>query len=184
MPGEDGHGRWPDAALDETLAEVGSTRTDGAGRARMVDVTTKPWTHRRALARGRVRLGAESAAALAGGPGASLPGQPGTWSDLFEAARVAGVQAAKQTSGLIPLCHSLPSSTITVGLAPAAGAVEVQSRAEVVGPTGIEMEALVACTVAALTVVTALVVVDPLVTVEGVALWEKSGGRSGTWVRR
>lgn len=162
---------------------MGFTRIDGAGRARMVDVSMKPWTHRRATARGRVTLGPDSAASLAGGPGASLPGQPGTWSELFDAARVAGVQAAKQTSAIIPLCHSLPSSSVSVGLSLVAGAVEVQSRAEVVGPTGVEMEALVACTVAALTVVTALVVVDPLVAVDGVALWEKSGGRSGTWVR-
>lgn len=166
----------------EDPMELGLTHVDGAGRARMVDVSTKPWTHRRAVARGRVLLGGATAATLRGGAG-RLPGRAGTWGELFDIARVAGVQAAKQTSALVPLCHSLPSTGVTVALFPSDGAVTIESRAEVVGPTGIEMEALVACTVAGLTVVAALLPLDPQVSVEDVTLWEKSGGRSGTWVR-
>lgn len=161
---------------------AGLSHLDGAGRARMTDVSTTPWTHRRALARGHVLLGAATAATVRGGAG-RLADQAGTWGELFDVARVAGVQAAKQTAALVPLCHPLPSTGVTVRLFPSDRAVTIESRAEVIGPTGVEMEALVACTVAGLTVVAALLPFDPQVSLEDVTLWEKSGGPSGTWVR-
>ena len=168
----------------EDVIDVDLAPRDGAGRARMVDVAAAPWTHRRAVARGRVLLGAPTAATLHTSGAGALPGRIGTWGELFDAARVAGIQAAKQTSALVPLCQSLPSSAVTVGLFPSDGTVSIESRADVVGPTGVEMEALVACTVAGLTLMGALLPFDPDVSMDDVALWETSGGRSGRWLRR
>ncbi|MGH9046643.1 MAG: cyclic pyranopterin monophosphate synthase MoaC [Acidimicrobiales bacterium] len=117
----------------------------------MVDVTRKPWTHRRATARCRVALGeAGGGATLSGGEGRS--GAPAPWTELLDAARLAGIQAAKQTARLIPLCHPLTSCDVKVMVSVAGGVIEVESHAEVVGPTGVEMEALTACAGAALTI--------------------------------
>lgn len=99
------------------------------------------------------------------------------------AARLAGIQAAKQTAGLIPLCHPLTVSHVDVRLSLALGGVDIESVAETTGPTGVEMEALTACAVAALTVVSALGPAHADVSIQELTLWEKSGGRSGTWLR-
>jgi cyclic pyranopterin phosphate synthase len=132
----------------------------------MVDVTAKAWTRRRAVARCRVVGDPDPAPA-----------------ELLEEARIAGVQAAKQTAQLVPLCHPLPGVDVRVACWRRAGAIEVESRAEVTGPTGVEMEALTACAVAGLTIVAGLGAATPGVSMEDLTLWEKSGGRSGTWVR-
>jgi cyclic pyranopterin phosphate synthase len=137
----------------------------------MVDVTSKLPTHRRAVARSVVKLGRASQALFS------------EQSELLCAARVAGIQAAKQTAELIPLCHPLGSPITEITLSVGDGCIEIESRSEVFGPTGIEMEALTACTVAGLTVLAAVLPSDPDAYVEGLGLWEKSGGRSGTWVR-
>ena len=151
----------------------------------MVDVTAKPWTRRRALARCRVDADEAALVPFTSGPPPGAAGLEPMWAELLGAARLAGIQAAKQTARLIPLCHSLTGSDVEVDIYLADGCIEVQGRAEVVGPTGIEMEALTVCAVARrLTLVRAILPADPNVSIEGLGLWEKSGGRSGTWVRR
>lgn len=134
----------------------------------MVDVTGKPWTRRRAVARCRVQLDR----------GAARPA-----AEVLEVARLAGIQAAKQTSKLIPLCHPLTPSDVQVFLSAGEHCVEIEGRAEVIGPTGVEMEALTACAVAALTVSAELLPLAPESSIEELTLWEKSGGRSGLWRR-
>lgn len=180
----------------------GFSHVDGAGRARMVDVTGKPWTLRKALARCRVKACDEAIASLTppGGSadgispsasagvredeGAQAAGNPsGPLADMLLAARLAGIQAAKRTPSLIPLCHPLTVSRVDVRLAVGDGGIEVEGEAEVVGPTGVEMEALTACAFAALSILFELRRVDPHSSIEDLGLWEKSGGRSGTWSR-
>ena len=118
----------------------------------MVDVTGKPWTRRRATARSRVDLGPRVAQAVGeAGGGDSTTGGIG-WAEVLGTARLAGIQAAKQTSALIPLCHPLTVSNVDVHLTLVGDSVHVEGRAEVVGPTGVEMEALAACAVASLSV--------------------------------
>lgn len=153
------------------------THVDRNGRARMVDVSAKPWTVRLALARCRVQLHAPWAT---GAPGAT---PPVSWPELFEEARLAGIQAAKHTSELIPLCHQLASAHTDVHLQLSDGGVEIEGTAQVVAPTGVEMEALTACATAALTVVAAVLPSDPDASIEDLTLWRKSGGRSGEWER-
>jgi cyclic pyranopterin monophosphate synthase len=161
------------------------THIDAAGRARMVDVTSKPWTRRKAIARCRVVLGPPAPPPRDGAGVAATDEvrRPTRWVEVFDAARVAGVQAAKQTSRLIPLCHSLTGCDVRITVSLAGDAVNVESEAEVVGPTGVEMEALTGCTLSALTVVSALSHEFPDAFVDDLTLWEKSGGRSGTWAR-
>jgi cyclic pyranopterin phosphate synthase len=152
---------------------VDLTHLDERGNARMVDVTGKPVTHRRAVA--RCRVSADPAALrglLAAGYG-----------ELIAAARNAGVLAAKQTSRLIPLCHPICVDAVTVEVAPDAGGFAISAVAQVLERTGVEMEALTACAGAALTLVAALRDTDPAASVQELTLWEKSGGRSGTWRR-
>lgn len=151
------------------------THLDGAGRARMVDVTGKPWTHRRATARCRVSTSSGES------PLSAYPAP--SWAETLMAARLAGIQAAKQTAMLIPLCHPLTVSHVDVRLSPALSGVDIESVAEATGPTGVEMEALTACAVAALTLVSALGPTRRDVSIEDLTVWEKSGGRSGTWTR-
>ncbi len=156
------------------VADAPFTHLDERGRARMVDVTAKQPTRRRALARCAVLTAAPLPEALAGGPDSP---------DVMVAARLAGVQAAKQTSQLIPLCHPIPLTDVEVELAIRPGRLEVAARTVVVVRTGVEMEALTACTVAGLTIVRALLGVDPGAQLSALTLWYKAGGRSGTWVR-
>jgi cyclic pyranopterin phosphate synthase len=150
------------------------THLDDHGRAAMVDVTAKPETYRRAEARCRV----------VGGSDGPLP-----WVDdarrleVIGEARMAGIFGAKATSSLVPLCHPLPLTGIDVTLRSVDGGVEVRATVETVSRTGVEMEALAACGLAALAVVGALAHDHPTTEVRDLTLWSKTGGRSGSWER-
>lgn len=144
---------------------------DDQGNARMVDVGDKPPTRRRAVARGRVTMAPSTSAAIVN---SGLPK-----GDVLAVSRVAGIQAAKRTSELIPLCHPLMLSSVTVDLVVGEGAVDIEACVETTGPTGVEMEALTACAVAALTLYDMCKAIDKEMEIGQIALWEKSGGRSG-----
>ncbi len=141
----------------------------------MVDVSSKEPSHRRAVARGRVRMAAEVARALS-------RGEIGK-GDVLAVARVAGIQAAKRTSELVPLCHGLAISSVAVDFEVLDDSVGIEARVETVDRTGVEMEALTACSVAALTIYDMCKSMDRSMTISDVALWEKTGGRSGTYRR-
>lgn len=157
------------------MGDEGFTHLDSEGRARMVDVGGKEITQRRAVARARVTMQEETAQALADGTVAK--------GDVLAVARVAGIQAAKRTSELIPLCHPLMLSSVQVDLTPGPSWVDIEATAETVDRTGVEMEALTACSVAALTVYDMCKARDRAMQVEALGLVEKSGGRSGDWHR-
>ena len=157
------------------MAGEGFTHLDAEGRARMVDVGDKAVTRRRAVARARVAMQAVTAEALAAGTVAK--------GDVLAVARVAGIQAAKRTSELIPLCHPLMLSSVQVDLVPGPFWLDIEATAETVDRTGVEMEALTACAVAALTVYDMCKASDRSMQVESLGLLEKSGGRSGDWRR-
>jgi len=149
------------------------THLDSEGRARMVDVSGKPQTAREAVATGLVRMSAKTLAlALSGG---------GKKGDVRAVAEIAGVMAAKRTSELIPLCHPLALSKIEVSVEPAEGGLAVTARVKTTGPTGVEMEALTAVSVACLTLYDMLKAAERGMTIEAVRLLEKSGGASGDW---
>jgi len=149
------------------------THLDSEGRARMVDVSGKPQTAREAVATGLVRMSAKTLAlALDGG---------GKKGDVRAVAEIAGVMAAKRTSELIPLCHPLALSKIEVSVEPAEGGLAVTARVKTTGPTGVEMEALTAVSVACLTLYDMLKAAERGMTIEAVRLLEKSGGASGDW---
>jgi cyclic pyranopterin phosphate synthase len=103
--------------------------------------------------------------------------------DAVEGARFAGIQAAKQTALLIPLCHPIHIDRVTVDVTVEVHKIEISAVTEIVERTGVEMEALTACAIAALTLIKALVHADPEASIEDLTLWHKSGGRSGDWVR-
>jgi cyclic pyranopterin phosphate synthase len=103
--------------------------------------------------------------------------------DVIATARIAGIQAAKKTSDLIPLCHPLMLSAVTVNISVGEGAVSIEAIVETTGQTGVEMEALTACSVAALTIYDMCKSADKTMVIGELALWEKSGGRSGTFQR-
>jgi cyclic pyranopterin monophosphate synthase len=153
------------------------THLDAAGQASMVDVSDKPDTARRARARAVVRVSPETAAKVRDGDAPK--------GDVIGVARIAGIQAAKRTSELIPLCH--PLSLSYVGLEGTidvqTGAIELIAEARTTGPTGVEMEALTAVSVAALTVYDMVKGVQRGAEIAEIALLEKSGGRSGHWQR-
>ncbi|MCY4666215.1 MAG: cyclic pyranopterin monophosphate synthase MoaC [Acidimicrobiaceae bacterium] len=151
------------------------THLDRQGRARMVDVSSKEPTHRRAVARGRICMQPEVARALR--DGAIGKG------DVLAVARVAGIQAAKRTSELIPLCHGLSVSSVAVDFEVGGDSVGIEAQVETVDRTGVEVEALTACGVAALTIYDMCKSMDRSMTITDIALWEKSGGRSGTYRR-
>ena len=157
------------------MGDEGFTHLDSEGRARMVDIGGKEVTQRRAVARARVTMQEETAQALADGTVAK--------GDVLAVARVAGIQAAKRTSELIPLCHPLMLSSVQVDLTPGPSWVDIEATAETVDRTGVEMEALTACSVAALTVYDMCKARDRAMQVEALGLVEKSGGRSGDWHR-
>jgi cyclic pyranopterin phosphate synthase len=150
------------------------THIDEHGRARMVDVMAKPLTRRVALARCAVVTVANATEVLGEGPDGL---------DAVEGARFAGIQAAKQTALLIPLCHPIRIDRVTVDVTVDVHRVEISAVTEIVERTGVEMEALTACAVAALTLIKALFHADPEASIEDLTLWHKSGGRSGDWVR-
>ena len=152
----------------------GLTHFDERGNAAMVDVSTKPETSRTAIARGRVVMAPETLARI-------RAGQMGK-GDVLGVARIAGIMAAKRTSDLIPLCHPLMLSKVSVELTPVEpDAVEIEALARVTGQTGVEMEALTAVSVAALTVYDMCKAVDRGMRIEAVRLVHKSGGKSGTY---
>ena len=158
------------------MAEDGGfSHLDAKGRAWMVDVGDKDETRRRAVARAKVTMSPETVAALSEGV---VPK-----GDVLAVARLAGIQAAKRTSELVPLCHPVSLTSVTVDLSLGGASVEVEASAETVGRTGVEMEALTACAIAALTVYDMCKSLDRSITIEDLALWEKSGGRSGHWRR-
>ena len=141
----------------------------------MVDVSAKPVTTRVAVAEGRVRMRAETLGQIAAG---TMPK-----GDVLAVARIAGILAAKRTPDLIPLCHPLPIASVEVELTAERDALRIRARVTVEGRTGVEMEALTAAAVAALTLYDMCKAVDRGMTIDGVRLVEKRGGRSGTWVR-
>lgn len=151
----------------------GFTHLDATGAARMVDVSGKEVTVRTATAAGRVRVSTEVIALLRGG------GVPK--GDALAVARIAGIQAAKRTPDLIPLCHPLAIHGVTVDLDVLADAVAITATVRTADRTGVEMEALTCVTVAALALIDMVKAVDKGVVIEDVHLVEKTGGRSGTW---
>jgi cyclic pyranopterin phosphate synthase len=157
------------------MTDRGFTHLDPLGRARMVDVTPKDPTHRRAIARCKVFMAPETTAKVAN--------NAVTKGDVLAVARVAGIQAAKRTPDLIPLCHQLTIGSVYVNFHLDDEFIEVESQVETVDRTGVEMEALVACSVAALTIYDMCKSTDRGMTIGEVALWEKTGGRSGVWRR-
>ena len=154
---------------------MGSSHFDAAGNARMVDITAKPPSERVATAVARVVMLPETLAVIAGGSAAK--------GDVLGVARLAGIMAAKRTADLIPLCHPLPLTSVAVDLAcdEAASAVVITATCRVTGRTGVEMEALTAAAVAALTVYDMCKSMDRGMRVEGLRVVHKSGGASGTW---
>ncbi len=153
------------------------THLDASGSARMVDVGAKAPTARTATARAVVRMAPETAARVAAGDAPK--------GDVVAVARIAAIQAAKRTDELIPLCHSLALTQLDpdVEVDPAAGTVTVTATARTTDRTGVEMEALTACAVGALTVYDMVKGIEKGVVVERVELLEKTGGRSGDWRR-
>ena len=151
------------------------THVDDAGAARMVDVSEKDVTHRVATASGRVLVAPEVVALLRG------DGVPK--GDALAVARIAGIMGAKQTPALIPLCHPLSISGVTVDLTVADDAVEIHARVKTTDRTGVEMEAMTAVSVAALTVVDMVKAVDKGAVITDVRVETKSGGKSGEWSR-
>ncbi len=148
---------------------------DERGNARMVDVSAKDVTSREATARGRVMMAAETLAMIVEGRAPK--------GDVLATARIAGIMAAKRTHELIPMCHPLLISGVTVDLAPseAGDAVEIEATVRVTGQTGVEMEALTAVSVAALTVYDMCKAVERGMRIEDVRLVAKSGGKSGDY---
>ncbi|MFM1790489.1 MAG: cyclic pyranopterin monophosphate synthase MoaC [Actinomycetota bacterium] len=157
------------------MSEPTFSHLDERGNAHMVDVGDKAGTKRRAVARATVRTTREVTAAIA--DGSMKKG------DVLAVARIAGIQAAKRTSDLIPLCHPLAITKVSVDLAVSGATIEIEAVVETVGQTGVEMEALTAASVAALTVYDMCKSADKAMTITDVALWEKSGGRSGEFRR-
>jgi cyclic pyranopterin phosphate synthase len=145
----------------------------GRGEARMVDVSAKPATERVAVAEGRVIMQSKTLAIVRKGNAKK--------GDVLAAARIAGIQAAKRTHELIPLCHPLPISQIEIELTPDASlpGIVVRARVKVAGKTGVEMEALTAVSVACLTIYDMVKAVERGMRIEGIRLIEKRGGRSG-----
>jgi cyclic pyranopterin phosphate synthase len=142
------------------------SHVDGRGRIRMVDVSAKPATAREAVARGHIRL--SPAALTAVRSGANKKGDP------LQTARLAGIMAAKQTASLIPLCHPIALSHADVQLIPVADGYEIEATARTTGPTGVEMEALTAVSVAALTIYDMVKAVDKAMVIGQIHLVKKS----------
>jgi cyclic pyranopterin phosphate synthase len=149
------------------------THIDETGRARMVDVSDKAATVREAVAAGFVRMSPETLKLALSGEAKK--------GDVRAVAEIAGVMAAKKTSDLIPMCHPLALSKVEVRVEPAEGGLSVTARVKTTGPTGVEMEALTAVSVACLTLYDMLKAAEKGLVIEAVRLLEKSGGKSGDW---
>ena len=161
-----GRGRRPSARL---------SHLDEAGKARMVDVGSKAVTSREALARGEITMSAAALTLIRTGKVAK--------GDPLQTARLAGIMAAKQTSSLIPLCHPLPLTHVSVELTPTRRGYRIESRVRTDAKTGVEMEALTAVSVAALTIYDMVKAVDKEMVIGDICLVEKTGGRSGHYRR-
>lgn len=153
----------------------GLTHLDEDGAARMVDVGAKATTAREAIASGRIDMSEQAAAAIA--QGLVKKG------DVLAVARVAGIMAAKRTADLIPLCHPIALSAVSVDFAPDDEGVTVTATARTAGQTGVEMEALTAASVALLTIYDMAKALDKSMVIGGVRLEAKTGGKSGDWRR-
>jgi cyclic pyranopterin phosphate synthase len=152
------------------------THFDEHGASRMVDTSAKSETVRTARASGLVRL-SEATWSL-------IQNQPVAKGNVLEVARLAGIMAAKQTGTLIPLCHPLPLTGVTIDFSyPASGLVAISAEAKVVGRTGVEMEAMTAVSVAALTIYDMCKSQDKSIVIERIQLESKTGGKSGEWRR-
>lgn len=151
------------------------THIDENGRARMVDVSDKAITTREAVAEGFVRMTPATLKLALSGEGKK--------GDVRAVAEIAGVMAAKQTSNLIPMCHPLALSKVEVRVEPAEGGLAVIARVKTTGPTGVEMEALTAVSVACLTLYDMLKAAEKGMVIEAVRLASKTGGKSGDWAR-
>jgi cyclic pyranopterin phosphate synthase len=157
------------------MSDLEFTHLDPMGRARMVDVTPKEPTHRRAVARCKVYMLPETTAAIAN--------REVKKGDVLAVARVAAIQAAKRTADMIPLCHPLLIGSVSVSFDIGDDFVSVEVFVETIDRTGVEMEALHACSVAALTIYDMCKSADRGMTIGDLALWEKTGGRSGIYRR-
>jgi cyclic pyranopterin phosphate synthase len=151
------------------------SHVDDQGRVTMVDVGEKAVTAREAVARGSIRMSGEAISQIRAGT--VKKGDP------LQAARLAGIMAAKQTSALIPLCHPLPISSANVDLIPTATGYDIEARVRTTGQTGVEMEALTAVAIAALTIYDMVKAVDKRMVIGQIRLMKKTGGKSGTFVR-
>jgi len=149
------------------------THLDESGAARMVDVGAKAETARKAVATGRIRMSPEALAAIRDG---DVPK-----GDVFAAARIAGIMAAKKTAELIPLCHPLALDAVTVDFAFEDNALAATATASLSGRTGVEMEAMTAVSVALLTIYDMAKAIDKGMVIDAIRLVEKQGGRSGHW---
>jgi len=157
------------------VSDAQFSHLDPLGRARMVDVTPKEPTHRRAVARCKVFMQPATTAAIAN--------REVKKGDVLAVARVAGIQAAKRTSDMIPLCHPLLIGAVTINFEIADTWVAVECHVDTIDRTGVEMEALHACSVAALTIYDMCKSADREMVIGDLTLWEKSGGRQGTYRR-
>jgi cyclic pyranopterin monophosphate synthase len=155
------------------MAKKRLTHLSSRGEARMVDVSEKPPTERIAVAEGFVRMKPATLALVRKGNAKK--------GDVLGAARLAGIMAAKRTHELIPLCHPLALSKVAVDLEPGRGGIAVRATVKVKGPTGVEMEALTAVSVACLTIYDMVKAAERGMTIENIRLVEKHGGKSGTY---
>jgi cyclic pyranopterin phosphate synthase len=151
------------------------THIGAGGEARMVDVSDKAATDRVAIAEGRVRMAPSTLAAILAGDAKK--------GDVIGAARIAGIMAAKKTADLIPLCHPVSLSKVSIDISPdeALPGLAVRAETRCIGPTGVEMEALTAVSVACLTIYDMAKAIDRGMSIEAVRLMEKRGGKSGEW---
>lgn len=163
-----------------TSSKDNLTHFDAQGQAWMVDVGAKAASHRRAVAQGAIQMSPAAFEALRHPDGASPKG------DVLGVARIAAIQGAKQTSALIPLCHPLPLTHLSVAFSLDAERhrVTIEACAETVGKTGVEMEALTAASVGLLTIYDMLKAVDKSMAIESIRLLRKEGGKSGLWERQ
>ena len=168
-------GRSPPTTLLVDMSDLSFTHLDPLGRARMVDVTPKEPTHRRAVARCKVFMKPATTSAIAN--------REVNKGDVLAVARVAGIQAAKRTSDTIPLCHPLLVGSVYINFEIGDDHIAIEAQVDTVDRTGVEMEALHACSVAALTIYDMCKSADKGMVIGELALWEKTGGRSGTYRR-
>jgi len=149
------------------------THLDESGAAHMVDVSAKDDSVREAVAEGRISMSAEALEAIKGGLVKK--------GDVLATARIAGIMAAKKTSELIPLCHPLPLSSVTIDLDIEERGIRTTATARCTGKTGVEMEALTAASTALLTIYDMAKAIDKSMVIDGIRLLSKSGGKSGDW---